>query len=143
MAKSTGEPPVTAPDSIAFWLAHAAELCRARFADNLAPLELTPRPAELLLSLAETPTSQNALARRYKIDRTTMVAIIDDFESRGLLDRLADPADRRAYRLVLTKAGRATARLVATRLRQAERDALAALSERQRAHLINALRAVV
>lgn len=135
--------PVAVPDSVVLLLARAAALCRARFAENLAPLDLTPRPAELLLALAETPTNQNALARRFGVDRTTMVALVDDFEARGLLERLADPTDRRAYRLVLTKAGRATVRLVATRLRQAERDALAPLSDRQRAQLASALRAIV
>ena len=143
MAKGTDDAPPAPPESVALLLALAAGLCRANFEANLAPLALTARQGELLLALAETPTNQNTLARRFRIDRTTMVALVDDFESRGLLERLADPDDRRAYRLLLTKAGRATVRLVATRLRQAERDALAPLSDRQRTQLANALRAIV
>ena len=38
-------------------------------------------------------------------DKTTVVALVDRLERRGLLERVADPADRRRRRLYLTPAG--------------------------------------
>jgi DNA-binding MarR family transcriptional regulator len=50
--------------------------------------------------------SQQAIGERLRIDRTTMVSLIDDLERTGYVKRERNPADRRAYVITLTPAGR-------------------------------------
>jgi DNA-binding MarR family transcriptional regulator len=50
--------------------------------------------------------SQQAIGERLLIDRTTMVSLIDDLERAGYVRRERNPADRRAYVITLTAAGR-------------------------------------
>jgi MarR family transcriptional repressor of emrRAB len=53
------------------------------------------------------------LAERLRISRAATTALLDGLESEGLLTRRPDPADRRARRVVLTRAGRVRAREIA------------------------------
>lgn len=50
--------------------------------------------------------SQQAIGERLRIDRTTMVSLIDDLERAGYVKRERNPNDRRAYSIALTAAGR-------------------------------------
>jgi DNA-binding MarR family transcriptional regulator len=50
--------------------------------------------------------SQQAIGERLRIDRTTMVALIDDLERASYVKRERNPDDRRAYVITLTAAGR-------------------------------------
>jgi DNA-binding MarR family transcriptional regulator len=49
--------------------------------------------------------SQQAIGERLRIDRTTMVALIDGLEEAGYVKRERNPVDRRAYVIALTAAG--------------------------------------
>lgn len=78
-----------------------------RFHKILAPLELEPGEFALLRSVAASEgESQQALATRLHISPSWMVAIVDQLESRGLLERAPHPRDRRVRNLHLTQAGR-------------------------------------
>jgi MarR family transcriptional regulator, lower aerobic nicotinate degradation pathway regulator len=50
--------------------------------------------------------SQQAIGERLRIDRTTMVSLIDDLERAGYVKRERNPDDRRAYVIRLTATGR-------------------------------------
>jgi DNA-binding MarR family transcriptional regulator len=50
--------------------------------------------------------SQQAIGERLRIDRTTMVALIDSLERAGYVKRERNPDDRRAYVIMLTPAGK-------------------------------------
>ena len=54
---------------------------------------------------AAGPISQQELGDYVKKDRTTIVALVDDLEEEGLVERRRNPADRRAYALELTEKG--------------------------------------
>lgn len=54
----------------------------------------------------EGPISQQSLSARIGIDRSTMVTLVDELEAAGLATRTRNPADRRAYALEVTDAGR-------------------------------------
>jgi DNA-binding MarR family transcriptional regulator len=51
------------------------------------------------------PMTQAALGEALRIDRTTMVALIDELEARGYVQRKRHPDDRRAFLVHPTKAG--------------------------------------
>jgi DNA-binding MarR family transcriptional regulator len=108
-----------------------------RFAERLAGLGLHPRH----LAAAEGQ-SQQALAGALGIHRSAVVALVDDLEHRGLAERRRDPADRRAYTLFLTPAGR---ELLAELERAADAEdgeLLTALDASERSQLISLLQRV-
>jgi MarR family transcriptional regulator, lower aerobic nicotinate degradation pathway regulator len=60
----------------------------------------------LLAALAESgPASQATLGRRSGIDRSDVVAALNDLAARGLVQRSPDPADRRRNTITITPAG--------------------------------------
>ncbi|MFB4316384.1 MarR family winged helix-turn-helix transcriptional regulator [Actinomadura sp. 21ATH] len=61
----------------------------------------------LLAALEEFgPASQAALGRRTGIDRSDVVAALNELAARRLIERAPDPADRRRNIITLTTAGR-------------------------------------
>ena len=95
--------------SLSFLLSQVGAERAASFARVSAQVGVTPRGYAVLavLSTDYTP-SQQQLADRLGIHRNNMVALIDDLESRGLVERRRDPADRRAFRLHRTSSGSRT-----------------------------------
>jgi DNA-binding MarR family transcriptional regulator len=77
----------------------------------LEPLGLTVRHFGILTFLrheseSDRRLSQQAVGERLRIDRTTMVSLIDELERAGYVKRERNPGDRRAYVLMLTAAGK-------------------------------------
>jgi len=65
------------------------------------------RELAVLASLADQQvSSQQELAERLEINRTTMVTLIDGLEAAGQVTRTRNPDNRRAYLLALTPSGR-------------------------------------
>jgi MarR family transcriptional regulator for hemolysin len=62
---------------------------------------------EALANIAYFPpeSTQVELANRIGIERATITRMLDSLEADGLVERLADPADRRIKRIRLTSAG--------------------------------------
>jgi DNA-binding MarR family transcriptional regulator len=67
------------------------------------------------------PTTQQSLCARNKIDRTTMVQLLDQLEERQLVLRQPSSTDRRANLIFLTPRGRKTLSR-ATRLVKKEQE---------------------
>ena len=122
-------------------LGRAHEAHRAVVAEELGRLGLTPKGFGALTALdAEGPLPQIELARRQGIDRTTMVAVVDELEGLGAVRRERDERDRRAYAIELTTAGRRLLARARPVLRAAEEEFLAPLPARDRERLKDALR---
>jgi DNA-binding MarR family transcriptional regulator len=96
--------------AVLFWAAENAQQVANR---ALEPLGLTVKHFGVMTFLRHEavserdggPLSQQAIGERLRIDRTTMVALIDDLEQAGYVKRERNPADRRAYLITLTPAG--------------------------------------
>jgi DNA-binding MarR family transcriptional regulator len=58
-----------------------------------------------LLSWAEGPMGQQAIADRLSRDRTTVMELVTALESKGLVERGPDPADRRVSAVHATRRG--------------------------------------
>lgn len=82
----------------------------------------------LLLLEGREPESQQQAATRLGVDRTTMVALLDSLESKGLVSRLPDPDDRRRNVVALTGAGRRELESAKAASDRAEQELLAPLS---------------
>jgi DNA-binding MarR family transcriptional regulator len=61
--------------------------------------------AVLTVLAADYPLSQHEAAERLGVDRTTMVALVDELEAKGLVERHRSLQDRRKNIVQLTEAG--------------------------------------
>jgi DNA-binding MarR family transcriptional regulator len=89
-----------------YLLARLGEASRRRFHKALEPEGLHPRHFGVMTMLAAHPgMSQQQLHEKTGIDPSSMVAVIDELQERGLAERRADPQDRRARQVFLTEQG--------------------------------------
>jgi len=144
---SAGEPaqlPVPAlAGRLGYLLKHAQLRMAELNATALAPFGITGRELAVLLAIdSQAPLSQQEAARRLGVDRTTMVALIDELEGKQLVQRRQDPADRRKNVVALTPAGRGTLRKAGKASDEAERRFLAPLTGDQAAEMRAALRRI-
>ncbi|MFJ6164429.1 MarR family winged helix-turn-helix transcriptional regulator [Micromonospora orduensis] len=115
---------------------HAARLLSEGFAAH----DLRGYHYRLLAALNEDgPASQADLGRRCGIDRSDVVAAVNDLAGRGLVVRAPDPADRRRNVISLTDAGTDEARRMTDTVARAQDDLLAPLSADERAELTRLL----
>jgi len=86
----------------------AARALARHFDDALRPAGLTNGQFSLLMSLNRpAPPSIGDVADLLAMDRTTLTAALKPLERRGLIEIAIAKDDKRARRLILTKAGRA------------------------------------
>lgn len=83
-----------------------ARLVRVAFDVRLAPLDLNLTQASLLGYVVEFgATTQTQLADRLGIGRAAIGSVVDQLESRGLVERTSNSADRRVWLVAITTAG--------------------------------------
>ena len=139
-----GGAPAVLSGNAGFLLGKVHELARDRFEQALAPLGLRVRHYGVLAALAEqSPVAQNALGERLYIDRSTMVAVIDELEAAGRVVRRRNPQDRRAYHLELTDDGRAALQEAGRVVDRVQDEVLAPLDHDQRQQLQAVLTALL
>jgi MarR family transcriptional regulator, lower aerobic nicotinate degradation pathway regulator len=98
----------------------------------------------LLAALEEFgPASQAALSRRTGIDRSDVVAALNDLAERGLVERSSDPADRRRNVITITPAGSEQLRLLDGVVGDVQDKLLAPLSPAEREQLTDLLARVL
>jgi DNA-binding MarR family transcriptional regulator len=136
--------PVSLADQVGYLLSKAHMRVHVPANEALAPLDLTVKHYGLLTLLVhEGEISQGRLGEVMKIDRTTMVALIDDLERAGHVDRTRNPEDRRAYALAVTASGKQVQRRAASLMKQVYAETLAPLSTSERRELTRMLRAII
>jgi DNA-binding MarR family transcriptional regulator len=130
--------------SVAFLLSQVGIFASQRFAKRLEPLDLHPPQFRVLNMVDATEgQSQQAIGEAIGAPASRMVAIVDELEQRGLVERRLHPGDRRVRALHLTEEGRsvlARGRKVAT---EHERDLMRGMSQADRKQLISLLQKLV
>lgn len=93
--------------SVGFLLNKAAQILLEDFERELRPFETTAREFGVLRYIdLYGGQSQQRIGASLRIDRSTMVSIVDELERRELVVRVRDPQDRRRYAISLTDHGR-------------------------------------
>jgi DNA-binding MarR family transcriptional regulator len=106
-----------------YLLARLGEASRRRFQRVLEPEGLHPRHFGVMTMVAAHPgMSQQQLHEKTAIDPSSMVAVIDELEARGLAERRPDPNDRRTRTIFLTTRGRETLERVRGLAAQLQRE---------------------
>jgi len=102
------ELPPSMRDRVPFLLFRASQASLSLANQMLAEIALCARQVGILTMVTELePMTQKALADALRIDRTTMVALLDDLEAKGYVARQRHPRDRRAFLVHPTGPGRA------------------------------------
>lgn len=144
-----GAPPGSQPSTeMAVHLGYLLKHVQLRFSEltaaALTPAGINGREAAVLRAIDNPqPLAQGEIARRMGIDRTTMVALIDDLQERGLVQRRQDPDDRRKNVVELTDAGQDITRQATRAGEQAERIFLSPLSAGEAEQFKKTLRALL
>ena len=133
--------PAVLYDRLGFLLGRAHLTHRRLAAAHLAEIGVDPREVGALgVLVIEGPHSQQRLGRIMGIDRSTMVAVTDGLESKGLVRRERNPQDRRAYALVATPRGHRLLARANDAVEQAESEFLAVLPAAEQRRLKQLLR---
>ncbi|MET8348455.1 MULTISPECIES: MarR family winged helix-turn-helix transcriptional regulator [unclassified Micromonospora] len=104
-----------------FWA--VAGRLRRQARESLAPWDVTPSQSRALGVLARHGELRpGAIAEHLRIAPRSATEVIDDLQTRGLVERRPDPADRRATLVALTGEGnRVSAAIRAARRAEADR----------------------
>ncbi len=134
-----GRPPALPPsmrDRVPFLLYRASQISHSLANEMLAEMALSARQVGILTLVTELePMTQKALADTLRIDRTSMVALLDDLEAKGYVARQRHPRDRRAFLVQPTDSGRAAKAAAVRILDEQQRRFLAPLTPAERAQL--------
>ena len=129
---------------LGYLLKHAQQQFGQLTTSKLEPLGITPREWAALSALEDHPgLSQREMASMLGVDRTTMVALIDDLQSKALVQRGRQLDDRRKNSLSLTKKGRGLKERGERIIEECEHMFLARLSAAETRQLREALAAVI
>jgi MarR family transcriptional regulator for hemolysin len=91
-------------DDLPFEIAETAHAMRRAFDRRAVSLGVTRAQWKVLFRLTRTPgLRQVELAEMLDVEPITLSRIVDRLEEAALVERAADPADRRAWRLQVTE----------------------------------------
>ncbi len=129
--------------SPAFLLAQVGAHAAAKFGERMGELQLASPHAGILRILGATPAlTQQALARALGMVPSRLVALIDELEARGYVERRENPDDRRRYALHLSGKGRSALEAIGRIAREHQQALLAALSAEEQEQLAGLLQRV-
>ncbi|KLU08343.1 MarR family winged helix-turn-helix transcriptional regulator [Kocuria sp. SM24M-10] len=124
-----------------FLMARAASMGSSQANRGLGDLGLKVRHYSVLaLACSDEGPTQRELSAFLVLDPSQIVAIIDELEERGAVQRQADPRDRRSKIIVPTPEGRMLYARAKEVVDAATERSLAALSPAQREELTRLLR---
>ncbi|SDT36018.1 MarR family winged helix-turn-helix transcriptional regulator [Microlunatus soli] len=125
-----------------FYLAH--RFARAGTNGRLRSLGLDLRHLAVLRELADNgPSKQRALVDRIKMDRSSLVYVIDELERQGLAERGRDETDRRSHAVRITAKGRRRLTAATAAADQAMRELLSGLTATDKVRLEQLLDKVI
>lgn len=130
-------------DQVGFLLRRAHQRHTGLFAETMAASALTPTQFNALVQVVEhRSVAQNHLGRLAAMDPATIQGVVRRLLARGLVERRANPTDRRAALLSPTPAGLALAAAAIPAARAVTETTLAPLTAAERRHFLDLLRRI-
>ncbi len=127
----------------AFLLAQLGAHAASRFAAKLSTLDLAPPHAGILRILAGSAgMTQQSLAEQLGMPASRLVSLVDDLESRDLLERRSNAEDRRRNALHLTAKGRSTLQSIGRVAQEHQASLLSALTHDEQRQLASLLQRI-
>jgi DNA-binding MarR family transcriptional regulator len=145
-ADSSSDPlplPDHRPRAVGFLLSQLGFEVSSRFTQLIAEVDLDPRQFALMRAIqASEGHSQNAVGEWLRIPPSSMVALVDHLEERGLVERRPHPTDRRSRTLHMTPRGSKTLKRATALTIEFEKTICGGFDESDRAELLDLLSAV-
>jgi len=133
-----------APSSLGFLLSQVGVYASRRFARRIATIDLQPPQFRVLNAVdAVEGQSQGAIGEAIGAPASRMVAIVDELEGRGLVDRRPHAGDRRIHAVFLTPKGRKLLTRGREIAAEHEAELTQGMSVRERKQLVALLQKVV
>ncbi|WP_129669987.1 MarR family winged helix-turn-helix transcriptional regulator [Phytoactinopolyspora endophytica] len=131
-------------DDVGYLLARSSGIAVRHTNDALAEVGLRVRQYSVLSAACDTGgISQRALSDFLGLDPSQIVALADELQRRGLVERVPDPRDRRTRLITPTDAGRQVYAQSKAAAEAASERSLAPLTDDERGILRELLRRVV
>ncbi|HUO27485.1 MAG TPA: MarR family winged helix-turn-helix transcriptional regulator [Candidatus Aquilonibacter sp.] len=131
------------PRGVAFLLAQLGAHGAQRFGERVAKIGLSPPDAGLLGKIASDPgIGQQALAAHLGVMPSRMVALVDELENKGIVERRRSMEDRRNHELHLTQRGRQVMGELSRIAAEHEESLCASLNREERTQLRDLLRCI-
>lgn len=129
---------------LGYLLKHAQQRLVRAAMPAMAPFGIDGRELAVLTVLsAGVPLSQQEAADQLRVDRTTMVSLIDALEAKRLVERRRSADDRRKNIVQLTETGMDCLRGAARARDEVDREFLAPLGDARARDFIRALQILV
>ena len=130
------------PGLIGYQLRLAQRAIFTDFAETVDSAGISPGLFGILVIIGTNPgLTQQALADAARLDRSTVVTVLDKLEDRRLVERHA--ADRRSNGLFLTRSGTSLLRRLKRQVTQHERRVVRNLSAKERSQLLALLQRIL
>jgi DNA-binding MarR family transcriptional regulator len=134
-------PPEELAGYTGFLLSYLGDKSRRNFVSLLEPHGFHPREFGLLTVLSKRPgITQQELASLAQVDPSSMVALLDELERRGVAERRIDPQDRRRRAVFLTDKGTEQIQVLQKEARKAAKQFFEPLTDDERTTLNTLLR---
>jgi DNA-binding MarR family transcriptional regulator len=105
---------------------------QTRFEAAVAEMPAGIRGFQVLSAVVhKDPPNQQALGAHLAIDRTVLTYLLDTLVDAGVVERILDPADRRARKIVATSTGQQMLAAFELRVAAAEADLLDGMEENE------------
>ena len=136
MTKGPQQPLGQGTHRVAQMLAQMGALAAGRFANRISELDVTPAHAAVLRVVATEPgRSQQSLSVILSMPPARLTGLLDDLETRGLIERRRHDKDHRLFALYLTAAGQQFMGRLAAAGAEHERDITGVLGDDERRQL--------
>lgn len=130
-------------ESLGVWLTVTTQAYHRRMEELLLPHEITFRQAQVVGWLMMSgQLAQAELTRRMQVEPSTVVRLLDRMEEAGLIERCADPVDRRRHHIRVTDAVAPLWKKITTVARQVRKEAAKSLTVEEQATLKDLLQRV-
>ncbi|MFI7081506.1 MarR family winged helix-turn-helix transcriptional regulator [Micromonospora sp. NPDC049903] len=139
----TATAPVSLDNDLMFLLSWASHALATEQTAGLSGLGITPRAYCVLVKAMAADTTQTQLAQLCGLDKTTMVATMDELERLQLAERRPSATDRRVRIIAVTPKGRRLVAKAADIVSQIQDDVLSALPVENRRILMDSLAQLV
>ncbi|WP_397475493.1 MarR family winged helix-turn-helix transcriptional regulator [Pusillimonas sp.] len=127
-------------DSLAYEIKKAQVRTYEMLFEHMGPDALSPGRMTALCIIGTQPgINQSALADALRVNRASVVKVIDALESLGYVERQSIPEDRRSYALAVTSTGLQELRRLTEVSRRFEEEVAAQLTARERKTLFRLL----
>lgn len=129
------------PETDVFQLLHRAEQrARMLYANEVAGVQVTLRQIAILNAIKDGGTIiQSEIVQRTGIDRSTVTELMGRMDARGLVTRVRDRRDARAYLVTVTKQGEQQLTAAAQASQRAARSFIGSIPSAERPAFLNGL----